>query len=121
MDSRLAEEGGTARRAAEAAVETGSQMAQGPVGRRVQRCVPVLLGAAGAFQSWQHRRDMVSLVSWNHPAELRDISFVFVFFLVSSHCMWDLSSPTRDQTCALVNRRAGILITGPPGKSLRDF
>ena len=53
-------------------------------------------GATGAFQSWEHRRDMVSLVSWNHPAELRDISFVFVFFLVSSHCMWDLSSPTRD-------------------------
>ena len=44
-------------------------------------------GATGAFQSWEHRRDMVSLVSWNHPAELRDISFVFVFFfgLISLH------------------------------------
>ena len=30
---------------------------------------------------------MVSLVSWNHPAELRDISFVFVFVfgLISLH------------------------------------
>ena len=101
MDSRLAGEGRTAGRAAEAAVESGSQMAQGPMGRRVQRCVPVLLGATGAFQIWEHRRDMVSLVSWNHPAELRDISFVFVFFfLVSSHCMRDLSSLTRDQTCS---------------------
>lgn len=51
MDSRLAEEGGMAGRAAEAAVEGGSQMAQGPVSRRVQRCVPVLLGPREPFRA----------------------------------------------------------------------
>lgn len=50
MDSRLAEEGVMAGRAAEAA-EGGSQMAQGPVSRRVQRCVPVLRGPREPFRA----------------------------------------------------------------------
>lgn len=62
------------------------------VAGEVQRCVPILLGDHGSLSDLGAQEDMVSLVSWNHPAELRDISFVFVFFLVSSHCMRDLSS-----------------------------
>lgn len=40
MDSRLAGEGGTAGRAAEAAVQSGSQVAQDPVGWGVQSVCP---------------------------------------------------------------------------------
>ena len=105
MDGRLAGEGGTAGRAAEAAVQSGSQVARTPWAGGYRVCARPL-GATGAFQSWEQRRDMVNLVSWNHPAELRDISFFL--FLVTSHGMWDLSSPTRDQTCALDNRSAGF-------------
>ena len=81
MDGRLAGEGGTAGRAAEAAVRSGSQVARTPWAGGYRVCARPL-GATGAFQSREQRRDMVSLVSWNHPADLRDISF---FGYISRH------------------------------------
>ena len=37
------------------------------------------------------------------------------FFLLPIPCgMWDLSSPTRDQTHAPCSGKGGILTTGPP-------
>ena len=38
-------------------------------------------------------------------------------FLVTTHGMWDLSSPCKDQTCAPTLGVYGLLITGLPGKS----
>ena len=34
------------------------------------------------------------------------------------HFRWGHTSPTRDQTCAPLHWKHGVLTTGPPGKSL---
>lgn len=39
-------------------------------------------------------------------------TFLYFFFLTALHCIWDLSCPTRDQTCAPFSE-AWILTTGP--------
>ena len=41
----------------------------------------------------------------------------FFFFLATLHSMWDLSSPTRNRTCAPCSRRVRFLTIGPPRKS----
>lgn len=66
----------------------------GPVGRRVLRCVPILLGAMEPFRSgstggtWSQ-----PCVLGITPAELRDISFVFVFFFWSHLTACGISVP----------------------------
>ena len=45
----------------------------------------------------------------------KTISFLFVLAML--YGMWDLSSPTRDRTCAPLQWEHGVLIIGSPGKS----
>ena len=59
--------------------------------------------------------------AWKHaglitgpPGISHKIVILFFFFLVAPHGMWDLSSPTREQTPAL---KGEILTFGLPGKS----
>ena len=40
--------------------------------------------------------------------------FIIVYFLATSWGMWDLSSSSRDQTCALCIGNTGVLTTGKP-------
>ena len=47
------------------------------------------------------------------------LSILFIF-LVMLCGMWDLSSPTRDQTCALQWKHK-VLTTGPPGSPITKF
>ena len=39
------------------------------------------------------------------------------YILVAGHCMWDLSSPTRDWTCSPLWWKHRVLTPGTPGKS----
>ena len=48
------------------------------------------------------------------------ILFLPFLFMLHHLACWDLSSPTRDQTCALGNESA-VLTTGIPGNSLFSF
>ena len=43
--------------------------------------------------------------------------FIYLNFLVKSHGMWALISPTRDQTCAPLQWKCQVLTTGPPDMS----
>ena len=43
--------------------------------------------------------------------------YYYLNFLVKSHGMWALSSPTRDQTCAPLQWKCQVLTTGPPDMS----
>ena len=47
------------------------------------------------------------------------LCFYFYFiFLATLHGMWDLSSPTRNDTPCSQHWKHGVITTGPPGKSL---
>ena len=45
----------------------------------------------------------------------------FLIFLLNQHCMWDLSSPTRDGNRTPCILKPGLLTTGPLGRSLVVF
>ena len=45
--------------------------------------------------------------------------FFFFFFLVTPGSMWDISSPTRDQTPTILPWKHEVLTTWLPGKSLK--
>ena len=42
---------------------------------------------------------------------------LLLLILATLHSMWNLSSLTRDQTCAPLHWKRGVLTTGTPGKS----
>ena len=51
------------------------------------------------------------------PIQIERKMFVFIYlFLITPLGLWDLSSPTRDWTCAL-SCESRVLTTGPPGVS----
>ena len=60
------------------------------------------------------RPSLVVLRSWCVPGNHQG-AFFFFNHLAVQHSMWDLSSPTRDRTCACW--QYGVLTTGPWGKS----
>ena len=48
------------------------------------------------------------------------VYFIYLFSLAAPWSIWDLSSPTRDQTSypASLHLKQRVLTTGPPGRSL---
>ena len=44
--------------------------------------------------------------------------FIIIIFLATPHVMWDLSSPIRELNLRPLHWKGGVLIPGPPGKSL---
>ena len=48
----------------------------------------------------------------------RALIYLFIYvFMAAPRSTWDLSSPTRDWTCAPCSRKHGLLTTRPAGKS----
>ena len=43
--------------------------------------------------------------------------YIYIYIYAMSHGMWDLNSPIKDQTCALMQGMCRVLTTGPPEKS----
>ena len=47
---------------------------------------------------------MAKKIPFAHFSFFSSLFFFFFFFLAASHSLWDLSSLTRDQTCALAEK-----------------
>ena len=53
--------------------------------------------------------------------EFVTILLLFYLLVFGPGITWDLSFPTRNQTCTPAQEEAGVLTAGPPGKSLLCF
>ena len=82
--------------------------------------MPRKSGLQTTMATWQRgtrRINIWPLLFLLPPALSHHFFFKIFIFLAMLHCMWDLSSLTRDRICTPLHWKLRILTTGPPGST----